>query len=71
MLDGLGELVDGAQAGAGDPQPGGARADDTDAGYHEEDDCELVEGGGDLFHGQGHRDGEPGRTSGPMWTSEV
>lgn len=63
MLDGLGELVDGAQAGAGDPQPGGARADDTDAGDGEEDERQLVEGVGDLFHGQGHGYGDPGLTS--------
>lgn len=71
MLDGLGELVDGAQAGAGDPQPGGARADDTDAGYHEEDDCELVEGAVTCSMGKATETASPGRTSGPMWTSEV
>ena len=32
-----GEVVDGAQAGTGDPQAGRARADDTDAGDEDQD----------------------------------
>lgn len=44
-FDGLGELVDGTQAGAGDEEACGTGAEDSDAGDEEEDQGEFVEGG--------------------------